>query len=130
MWLKLLKSKIHRATVTETNIDYEGSITIDEQIARKANLLPFEAVLVADINNGTRHETYVIYGEPGSGTICVNGAAARLVNPGDKVIIMAFAYLQPDEVQDHTATVLTMGEDNRIEQVKTEPVVARTPQTT
>lgn len=114
MYLKVLRGKIHRATVTGVDPDYEGSITIDEQIAQAAELAPFECVLVADCNNGTRHETYVIYGPPGSGVISVNGAAARLVAKGDKVIIMAFGYLQPEEMQDHTVRIALMDEHNGI----------------
>lgn len=86
----LLRSKIHRATITETEIDYIGSITIDSELLDKSNIWPGEKVLVADIDSGARFETYVVKGEPGSGIIGVNGAAARLVDKGDKVIIMAF----------------------------------------
>ncbi len=114
MFLKVLKGKIHRATITSVDPDYEGSITIDEQIARAAGIGEFECVLVADCNNGSRHETYVIYGPAGSGVVSTNGAAARLVQTGDKVIIMAFAYMQPDEVQKHTVKIALMGERNTI----------------
>src|SRR5690242_5173826 len=114
MFLKMLKGKIHRATVTSVDPDYEGSITIDEQVAQAAGISEFECVLVADCNNGTRHETYVIYGPAGSGVISVNGAAARLVQTGDKVIIMAFGYLQPVEVQSHTVKIALMDDHNNI----------------
>lgn len=114
MFLKMLRGKIHRATVTSVDPDYEGSITIDERICQAAGIRQFESVLVADCNNGTRHETYVIYGPAGSGTVSVNGAAARLVQAGDKVIIMAFGYLQPHEVAAHTARIALMDERNRI----------------
>jgi aspartate 1-decarboxylase len=87
----LLRSKIHRATVTDANVDYEGSITIDSELMRAAGLAEYELVHVADIDNGARLETYVMTGAAGSGVICMNGAAARLVNVGDKVIIMAYA---------------------------------------
>lgn len=86
----MLKSKIHRATVTEANIQYEGSITIDKDLMEAADILPYEQVHVLDIGNGSRLETYVIEGEPGSGVICINGAAARLVSEGDKVIIISY----------------------------------------
>ncbi len=89
MFKSFLKSKIHMAKVTETKVNYEGSITIDKKLATSVHLLPNEKVLVADVNNGNRFETYVIYGEKGE--ICINGAAANLVNVGDRVIIMAFA---------------------------------------
>ncbi len=86
----MLKGKIHRATVTEANIQYEGSITIDKDLMEAADILPFEQVHVLDIDNGSRLETYVIEGERGSGVICINGAAARLVSAGDKVIIISY----------------------------------------
>jgi aspartate 1-decarboxylase len=86
----MLKSKIHRATVTEANIQYEGSITLDKDLMEAADILPFEQVHVLDIDNGSRLETYVIEGERGSGVICINGAAARLVSAGDKVIIISY----------------------------------------
>lgn len=114
MYLKMLKGKIHRATVTAVEPDYEGSITIDARIAQAAGLSEFECVLVADCNNGTRHETYVIYGQAGSGTISVNGAAARLVQTGDKVIVMAFGYVLPEELDEHTVKIALMGEGNAI----------------
>jgi aspartate 1-decarboxylase len=86
----MLKSKIHRATVTEANIQYEGSITIDKDLMEAADFLPYEQVHVLDIDNGSRLETYVIEGECGSGEICINGAAARLISAGDKVIIISY----------------------------------------
>lgn len=88
-----LKSKLHRMVVTESELDYMGSITIDGVLMKMAGLLPGEKVLVADINSGSRFETYVLEGEPGSGTICINGAAARLCSPGDRVIILQFVWL-------------------------------------
>ena len=91
MFLNLFKSKIHRATVTEANLNYMGSITIDEALMEKAHILPNERVQVVDNNNGARLETYVIPGPKGSGVICLNGAAARCAQPGDTVIIMAYA---------------------------------------
>jgi aspartate 1-decarboxylase len=116
MLLKLLKGKIHRATVTEANLNYVGSITIDRNLMDAAGLVPNEAVMVADVNNGTRHTTYVIPAPPGSGVICINGAAARLVNVGDVVIIFAFAYLTPSEAKEHKAEIVIVGEGNTIKE--------------
>jgi len=106
----LLRSKIHRATVTETRIDYEGSITIDEELVEKSGLWAGEKVLVADVNNGNRFETYILLGKRGSGIIAINGAAAHLCKAGDKVIIMGF------ELTDKpvSAKVLLVDESNRI----------------
>ncbi len=95
----MLKSKIHRATVTEANIDYEGSITIDRDLMRAADLLPYEQVDVLDITNGSRLQTYVIEGDSGSGEICINGAAAHLVKPHDKVIICSYVQVDEDEAR-------------------------------
>ena len=97
MFIKVLKSKIHRAVVTETNLDYVGSITIAADLVEAVGLREYEQVLVANLNNGTRHETYVQLGKPGSGVICMNGAAARLACVGDQLIIMGFGYYQSDE---------------------------------
>ena len=99
MYIQVLKSKIHRVTVTEARLDYIGSITIDEDLLDAANILPGERVYIVNNNNGARLDTYTIPGERGSGTICLNGAAARLVQPGDIVIIMAYATMTPDEAR-------------------------------
>ncbi len=112
MLVKLLKSKIHRAKVTQADLNYVGSITIDRKLMEAANILPNEAVLVADVDNGTRHVTYAIPGEPGSGIICINGAAARLVHIGDIVLIMAFGYFDEKEAQSHQANIVIMNEEN------------------
>jgi aspartate 1-decarboxylase len=114
----LLRSKIHRATVTGADPDYEGSITIDPDLIRAAGMAEYELVHVADITNGVRLETYVIAGEPGSGVICMNGAAARVVNVGDKVIIMA--YVQADEPlpADWRPAIVLVDENNRIREVR------------
>ena len=96
MYIQVLKSKIHRVSVTEARLDYIGSITIDEDLLDAANILPGERVYIVNNNNGARLDTYTIPGERGSGTICLNGAAARLVQPGDIVIIMAYATMTPD----------------------------------
>ena len=114
MLIKVLRSKIHRARITETRLEYEGSITIDEDLIEAAGLVPGEAVLVANCNNGTRCETYVIVGERGSGTICLNGAAARLAQIGDLLIIMAFAYMDPEEIASHSPRIIVLDENNSI----------------
>ena len=99
MLIELLKSKIHRVTVTEANLSYVGSITLDQDLIEAANILPGEKVQIVNNNNGARLETYVIAGERGSGVVCLNGAAARLVQPGDIVIIMAYAWMSQEEAQ-------------------------------
>lgn len=114
MNITLLKAKIHRAVVTQADLDYVGSITIDADLLDESGIMEYEKVEIADIDNGNRFETYTIAGERGSGIICLNGAAARLVNIGDKIIIMAYAQLTPDEARDHKPTVLFVDEDNRI----------------
>ena len=108
----MLKSKIHRATVTEARVDYVGSITIDANLMERADMLPYEKVLVADCDNGTRLETYVIEGAPGSGVVCINGAAARLVEKGDKVIIMSFADYEDADARNHRPLTVFVGDDN------------------
>ena len=106
MYIQVLKSKIHRVTVTEARLDYIGSITIDEDLLDAANILPGERVYIVNNNNGARLDTYTIPGERGSGTICLNGAAARLVQPGDIVIIMAYATMTPDEARPFKPAVI------------------------
>ena len=113
MLLNLLKSKLHRATVTEANLEYMGSITIDEALMEAARILPNERVQVVDNNNGSRLETYVIPGPKGSGVICLNGAAARLVQPGDTVIIMAYAWMEEAEARAYKPIVVMVDEKNR-----------------
>jgi aspartate 1-decarboxylase len=117
MELTLLKAKIHRARVTEANLDYEGSITIDPVVLDASGILPFEQVDIANINNGARFQTYVIEGERGSGSFCLNGAAARLVTPGDKIIIMSYARMTPSEASAHKPRVVLMDEHNKIKSV-------------
>jgi aspartate 1-decarboxylase len=114
MFRTLMKSKIHRATVTEANVHYMGSITIDPDLMKAADLLPHEKVQIADITNGARLETYVIEGEPGSGQIGINGAAARLVSEGDLVIIISYAQMSDEEARAHTPTVVFVNERNRV----------------
>lgn len=110
----MLNSKLHRATVTEANLNYIGSITIDSDLLDAAGMLPNEKVHVVNNNNGKRFETYIIAGERGSGVICVNGAAARLVQKGDIVIILSYVYMSNEEAQLHEPTVLIMDEYNKI----------------
>ena len=112
MTLTLLKAKIHRAVVTQADLNYVGSITIDATLMKKAGIVEYEKVLVADVDNGQRFETYVIVGEEDSGVICINGAAAHCVEVGDKVIIMAFAEMTPEEAEKHTPKVVFVDEQN------------------
>ncbi|KGG79424.1 L-aspartate 1-decarboxylase, partial [Caloranaerobacter azorensis H53214] len=114
MMINLFKSKIHRATVTEANLNYVGSITIDEALMEAAGIIENERVQVVNINNGARLETYVIKGERNSGVICLNGAAARLVQPGDKVIIMAYCWVDKDEAEKLKPKVVFVDENNKI----------------
>lgn len=110
-----LKTKLHRATVTAAALDYEGSISLDRTLCREAGLLEFEQVDVYDITNGARFTTYVIYGEPGQ--VQINGAAARLVQPGDRVIVAAYAELSPEELAGHAPRVVLLGDRNVIQSV-------------
>ncbi|MDH3975209.1 MAG: aspartate 1-decarboxylase [Deltaproteobacteria bacterium] len=110
----MLKSKIHRATLTDANLNYEGSITIDEDLMEAADILAFEQVHIYDINNGNRFETYVIKGERGSGTICVNGAAARLVARDDLIIIASYFNLDGAEAKEHKPKLIYVDENNDI----------------
>lgn len=114
MFLTLFKGKIHRATVTQANLNYMGSITIDGTLMRAAGILPGEKVQIVDNNNGSRLETYVIEGEANSGVICLNGAAARLVQPGDTVIIIAYALMTPEEAAAFQPRVVMVDAQNRI----------------
>lgn len=114
MMLQMMKSKIHRATVTQADINYMGSITIDKALLRESGILPHEKVLVVNNNNGERLETYVIEGEENSGVICLNGAAARRVTVGDVIIIIAFAAMTEEEAKVHVPTVVFVDEKNRV----------------
>lgn len=113
MTIEMLKGKIHRAKVVQAELDYVGSITVDEDLMDAAGLIEYEKVQVVDVNNGNRIETYVISGERGSRMICLNGAAARCVSVGDKVIIMAYAQMTPEEAKTHKPKVVFVDEDNR-----------------
>ncbi len=112
-----LKSKIHRAVVTQAALDYVGSITIDEDLMDACGIVEYEKVQVADVNNGNRLETYVIAGDRGSGVICLNGAAARKVNEGDKVIIMSYAMMTPEEFAENPPKVVFVNKRNEIDRV-------------
>ena len=110
----MCKSKLHRAVVTNANLNYEGSITIDEALLDAADMLPFERVQVVNLNNGTRFETYIILGERGSGEICLNGPAARLGEVGDRVIVLSYAMMSDEEAKTIRPKIIVLGEDNRI----------------
>ena len=114
MQRKMLKSKIHRATLTGADLQYEGSITIDKDLMEAADIIAYEAVCVWDVNNGARFETYAIEGERGSGVVCVNGAAARLVAPKDLVIIASFVSMDNAEALAHEPSLVFVDEQNRI----------------
>ena len=114
MDITLLKAKIHRAKVTQADLDYVGSVTIDTKLLREAGIYEYEKVQIVDINNGNRLESYTIAGEEGSGIMCLNGAAAKCVSVGDKVIIMAYANMTPEEAASHKPTVLFVNDNNEI----------------
>lgn len=109
----MMKSKIHRATVTDANLAYVGSITLDRDLMEMADLLPYEKVHVVDVDNGARFETYVIEGAPASGEVCLNGAAARLVHRGDKIIVISYASYDATELEDHHPVVVHVDGTNR-----------------
>ncbi len=117
MYINVLKSKIHRATVVQAELNYVGSITIDETLMDAAGILEYEKVQIVDIDNGNRFETYVIAGEKDSGMICLNGAAARMVQTGDKVIIMCYAQMTPEEHKENKPKVVFVDEKNRISRI-------------
>lgn len=114
MFRTMMKSKLHRATVTEANLNYVGSITIDEDLMDAVDILANEKVQIVNNHNGARFETYVIPGQRGSKVICLNGAAARLVQPGDSVIIISYAVLTDEEARNHKPLVAIMGPDNTV----------------
>lgn len=117
MKLTMLKSKIHRATVTQAELNYVGSITIDSVLMEAAGIFEYEQVHIVDINNGNRFETYVIAGEANSGVICLNGAAARCVQAGDLIIIMVYAEMSPEEAKSHNPSVVFVDENNKIKKI-------------
>lgn len=118
MFLTMFKSKLHRATVTEANLNYVGSITIDSELMERAKILPGEKVQIVNNNNGERFETYTIEGARGCKEICVNGAAARLVQPGDKIIIIAYAMMDQSEAGEFKPSILFLDDENNVVEVK------------
>ena len=120
MRLTFLKSKIHRATITQADLNYEGSISIDPELCHAARLRPFERVEIYDITNGARFSTYVIAGKPGQ--ICVNGAAARLVQPSDLIIICSYCEVNESEVNEHKPKVVMVDKENKITEIVTHSV--------
>ena len=117
MYVNMLKAKIHRATVMQAELNYVGSVTVDEDLLDEAGIYPYEKVQIVDVNNGNRFETYTIAGPRGSGLICLNGAAARQVQLGDKIIIMCYAMVEDEKVRDFVPKVLFVDEDNRIKKI-------------
>ena len=117
MTISMLKGKIHRATVTQAELDYVGSITVDIQLLEDAGIFEYEKVQIVDVNNGARFETYTIAGERGSGVICLNGAAARMVQTNDKVIIMAYADVTPEEAKQQKPVVVFVDENNHTTEI-------------
>jgi len=113
----MLRSKIHRATVTASELEYEGSLTMDPSLMARAGMLPYEQVLVSNINNGERFETYVIPGKVGSGVICLNGPTARKGVPGDQIIIFCYEYLTDEELKKYHPTIIKVDSNNRINEV-------------
>lgn len=114
MTITMLKSKIHRATVTQAELNYVGSITVDISLLEQSGIYEYEKVHIVDINNGARFETYTIAGERGSGVMCLNGAAARMVQTGDKIILMAYADVTPEEAKELKPTVVFVDEANQV----------------
>ena len=117
MQLRVLKSKIHRATVKQAALDYVGSITVAKELLDASGILEYEEVQIVDVNNGNRFSTYTIAGEEGSGMICLNGAAARCVSEGDKIIIMSYALMNPEEVTENPPKVVFVDDDNKISRI-------------
>ena len=117
MTIQMLKGKIHRAVVVQAELNYVGSITIDPELMEAAGNLEYEKVQVVDVENGSRFETYTIAGEPGSGMVCLNGAAARMVQVNDHIIIMSYCDMTPEEAKSHKPTVVFVDEKNQIKQV-------------
>ena len=117
MTVTMLKGKIHRAVVKQAEINYVGSITVDPELMEAAGIYEYELVQIVDVENGNRFETYTIAGEPGSGMICLNGAAARQVQVGDHVIIMCYCQMSPEEVKEHKPKVVFVDDENKIAKV-------------
>ena len=117
MQITMLQGKIHRATVTQAELDYVGSITVDEDLLDAAGIREYQMVQIVDVNNGNRFETYTIAGERGSGVMCFNGAAARCVQTGDKIIIMCYAQMTPEEAKENKPNVVFVNDENKISRV-------------
>ena len=115
MLVKILKSKLHRATVTDTKLHYAGSVAVDPELMEAVGFMPYESVMIADLNNGSRLETYVVPGEAGSRDVVIMGAAAQLIKPKDIVIVFSFAFLTPEEAKDFKPQVVALNERNEIE---------------
>lgn len=113
MLISVLRAKIHRATVTDANLEYEGSLTVDAALLEEAHLIPYEKIAVYNVTSGARFETYLIAGPPNSGVICVNGAAARLAAKNDRIIIAAYALMTPEEASGHVPKVILLDGNNR-----------------
>lgn len=125
MKLSMFKSKLHQMRVTEANLMYEGSITIDEDLLDMAGILPYEKVSVVNITNGSRLETYTIPGERGSRVCCMNGAAARLTQVDDRIIVISFAQMEPEEAKQHKPTVVVVDENNNPQKILEQSVHGR-----
>jgi aspartate 1-decarboxylase len=119
MTISMFKAKLHRLRVTQADLYYEGSITVDQELLDTAGILPYEKVQVVNVNNGSRLETYTIPGEPGERTVCLNGPAARLAAPGDQVIVISYAELTPSEARQHHPRVVLVDEDNNVTETRT-----------
>ena len=117
MTVEMLKGKIHRATVVQAELDYVGSITVDEDLLEAAGIMEYEKVQIVDVNNGSRFETYMICGKRGSGMICLNGAAARCVSTGDKIIIMCYAHYDSEEAKEQKHLVVLVDDEHKISRV-------------
>jgi len=124
----MCKGKIHRATVTQANLNYVGSITIDQDLLEAANIYPYEKVQVVNLNNGSRLETYTISGARGSGIICLNGAAARLTAEGDKVIVISYGQYTDEEIRTLVPEIVFVDEDNKITEKKHVPLIEMLPE--
>ena len=120
MLREMLRAKVHRATVTETNVDYEGSLTLDATLMRAAGMVAYERIDVYNADSGARFSTYLIEGQPDSGVVCVNGAAAHLARPGERIIIACYAALSPEELRMHRPVVVLVDAANRVKEIRHE----------
>jgi aspartate 1-decarboxylase len=120
MLREMLRAKVHRATVTETNVNYEGSLTLDAALMRAAGMVAYERIDVYNADSGARFSTYLIEGEPDSGVVCVNGAAAHLAKPGERIIIACYASLSPEEMRTHRPIVVLVNAANRVKEIRHE----------